>query len=149
MNKPEVLYNKVLNNIIYPKLGKGVTNELQLTKLGKKLIGDSFLGVYAANDNLPKLYKDGQCFIMNLDNKRQPGSHWIAGYYENPILGIYDSFGRETAKILPILYNKHFYKIVDSDYDAEQKIDEDDCGQRSLSFLYIAKTLGLRKALTI
>jgi len=147
--KAENLYNNTLKNKIYPVLGKGVTHSNDLNKLGKKMFGSNFLGIYASNENLPLLNKNGQCFIMNLDPIGEKGSHWISGYYENPILGIYDSFGRDTAKILPVLYNKHIYKIVDSDADPEQDIDEDDCGQKSTAFLYVAKKLGLKKALLI
>lgn len=144
---PNKIYNSKLKKVEF-QLGNGTTNSEQLNKVGKQLFKDKYLGTFAS-DQIPKFTKSGQMAIVNLDNHTQQGSHWIGLYYQDPYLGVYDSFGRDTAKIIPTIYNPKIYKIVDSEYDPEQSVQEDNCGQRSLSWLYTADKLGLKKALEI
>ena len=65
----------------------------------KYLINDSitkkyFVGVFS-RDELPKSIKNKPCcFIMNTDNRNQPGRHWLAFYYDvNRNAVFFDSFG--------------------------------------------------------
>ena len=83
--------------------------------------------------------------IINLDEHDEPGSHWIAMVKHNNDLLVYDSFGRKTTDILPN-FNK---EVIDTDYDAEQQINEDNCGARCVAFLNVYDKLGFEYALLI
>ena len=52
-----------------------------------------FNGVYS-RDNLPKTIKNG-AYIVNLDNYKNTGTHWIALYVKNNEITYFDSFGVE------------------------------------------------------
>lgn len=144
----EELYNKELKNI-HSILGKGLTYGSELTNLGKKMFGNKFKGVYAA-DELTNLKKeDSGYFIFNLDKKNEPGSHWIGvvknrrklpdGTFADKIL-VYDSFGRDTKEIAPGIYS--IGNIYQTENDAEQKIEEEDCGSRVITWFKIYDDYG-------
>ncbi len=119
------------------------TNSEELSKLGKKIFGDKFRGVFPS-DKIPDL-NNKEMVIANLDNSSQAGSHWIALYKDNDNLWIYDSFGRSVYSILPIL-KKHKGKIKEADKDAEQKIEQECCGQYSTAFLCVCHFHGVELA---
>jgi len=105
-------------------------------------------------DKIPKM-KPNQSCIINLDNSSQPGSHWIA-LFKTPRRGtiIYDSFGRKAKKILnKKLYSKNplesIGKYLETENDAEQRIDESNCGQRCLAWLLVCNLYGELDALSI
>ena len=114
------------------------------------MLGNKFKGVYPS-DKIPKLNKLQPYAILNLDNSSKPGSHWIAVAYDdnNNNIVVYDSFGRNSQKIIPNLYNAYGGRVIDADYDSEQRIKEDNCGQRSLAWLVIADNDGIDDAIMI
>ena len=113
------------------------------------MFGDLFIGVFPSN-RLPKFSSKNKYAIVNLDKHNEPGSHWIALAYDNKKnkIFVYDSFGRPTKEILPSAYEK-YDNLKDSDYDAEQKIFETDCGARSFSWLWVFHNYGSSIAKTI
>lgn len=146
----EDLYNLVLNSVIYPLVGKRVTFGRDLTKAGMKLFGMNYIGTFAADEIPDSFGKDVTeknitdrsplYLIANLDDSNEPGSHWIALAFDAKTqkIWVYDSFGRSTNKIIPILAKQFGEKNLRmTEDDSEQKITEDDCGARSLAFLYI------------
>jgi hypothetical protein len=144
-------YNEILK-IIESHMGNEITDENQLRSLGNDILGTtSFKGVFPV-DKMSKL-KNKQCCIINLDTSDMPGSHWVSIYKNKSKYCIYDSFGRRSSKILPSLIEKRNTSFVksfqDSDYDAEQRIDENNCGQRCLAWLYCIKDIGIDNALKI
>ncbi len=126
--------NKEFINIMKPYIGNSTTYSSDLNKKGKKIFGHRFLGVFAS-DQLPDI-KNEEMYIANLDKSNEPGSHWIGVYSENNKIYVYDSFGRKSKKIIPSIFGKG--AIQDTEYDAEQSENEDNCGLRSLVFLYMA-----------
>jgi len=140
----EKIYKKVVKEIEYVLGTNGITNSGQLTDLGKKLFGKLYRGTFAV-DRLPKLKHNESC-IINLDSSGQSGSHWVGVYKYTDVYLIYDSFGRKTNEILPSL--KHL-KYIDSDYDREQRMIQQNCGQRSCSWIYCCYLLGPNSALKI
>ena len=64
-----------------------------------------FIGVHS-RDNLPNKVKDGCCYIINLDEYSDIGSHWVVLYVNNNKTATYfDSFGvehipKETKKFI-------------------------------------------------
>ena len=131
------------------KLGKNALYDGQIMEEGQILFGNKFIGVFS-QDTIP-LHKIGY-MIFNVDTSKQTGSHWVACYSTNKCLYIYDSFGRHSERLLPILTNKLHRKNIhfkDSRHDAEQYGDTQVCGQLSLAWLCVVKSMGIRKALKI
>ena len=150
MHKPisekeiEKIYLDLLEHM-ESSLGNDITFSNDLEKLGSQILGNKFKGVFAS-DKIPKLDKLKPYAILNLDNSRQPGSHWIAiAHLNDSSAMIYDSFGRKSEKIIPAALNV-YNKVVDTQYDAEQHKSEDNCGQRSLAWLFLFDQYGPRSA---
>ena len=80
--------------------------------------------------------------IVNLDDSTQVGSHWVAIVKEKNKTYIYDSFGRKTYKILPELVQSGNGIIKETENDAEQGKEMEDCGQRSLASLMVYDKYG-------
>lgn len=156
--RTEVINKYILDTVIYPILGKKETWGRDLTKMGHKLFGQNYSGTFPA-DKIPNIGKnrDGSTVtrsntkkdsnlycILNLDYSHQPGSHWLACAYDinSGKIYVYDSFGRDTEKIMPTLVEKFGDKLVTVDQDAEQLKSEDDCGARCLAWLYIFDRMG-------
>jgi hypothetical protein len=147
----EYLNGKILKHIEKLFQGKAGVNGDEstymndLTSIAKKLLGDKYKGTFTS-DAIPFLTDTKPYCIVNLDNSHQSGSHWIAiaKYYKKDRYLVYDSFGRKTQRILPSALNKFGSgNIVDTDYDAEQRVEEMNCGQRCLSFLILTDFFGV------
>lgn len=122
------------------KMGSDDTTNFQLNKVGKKLFGSKYLGTFPC-DFEPK---EKGYYILNLDNSILPGSHWVAVSTLHDRIQ-YDSFGRKFKNILPF----NFKGGRDTELDPEQKVSENNCGQRSLAFLWVLDQFGPKIALTI
>ena len=70
-----------------------------------------------------------------------PGSHWCAVVKDKKYYIIYDSFGRDIKL-------KQKINIMTED-DAEQDINEQNCGQRCVAWLVVVAVKGIKIALTI
>jgi hypothetical protein len=139
MNK---LINDIYNDymdILKPYIGNDTTFTNDLKKKGKKVLGRGFRGVFAS-DKLPKI-NNKQMYIANLDKLNERGSHWIGVYKHNDKLYVYDSFGRSSKKIIPSIFHRKGGGIVDTQYDPEQSVKEDNCGLRSIAALYMFSTI--------
>lgn len=128
---------------------KGSTYNTDLDKIGKKLIGKSYIGTFAQN-TIPINLPNKSYFITNLDfHNTDTERHWVAFYYDKGTYYCYDSYGRKSKKILAHFFKKIKGKIVDSDNDAEQRITAVSCGARCIAWLMVVKKLGVKKALKI
>jgi len=130
------------------KLGKGETTNFQLDESAEYLLPPGKYQGTFSSDRLPTLKSTHSC-ILNLDNSAQPGSHWVAIYRSGLRLCCYDSFGRKAKQILPNTKIRKGLKVVDSDLDVEQKIEEANCGQRCLAWLDFAYSKGINEAMKI
>ena len=92
------IYKYILYKIISPILGNTTTFGQDLEKLGHKMI-TNFIGV-CSSDEMPYIHNDEFCFISNLDNSHQSGSHWVSIYIKDNNMYCYDSFGRDINDIL-------------------------------------------------
>ncbi len=136
-------YNRLVDSM-KKILGNKSTFSDNLDKAGRNKLGSKFHGVYPS-DKIPRLNRIKPYAVINLDNSRKPGSHWIAVAWDD--IGknymVYDSFGRKTKKILPNFYSQRGgKKIVDAEHDAEQRIKEDNCGQRCIAWLMCVDKFG-------
>lgn len=132
MNKYPILkqYNE---NLMYIEdlLGSGITNNIQLDKLGNYLFGKAYLGTFSS-DYFPRHIKNDQCFIMNNKSSRSPGEHFIAFYKRNGKLYGYDSFSRPVKGLSRYWKNKD---IINANKDRDQSFKSSSCGSMSMAFL--------------
>ena len=141
----EQLYNQILTKQIYPLTGDKSTYMDDLNRVGRKLLGIKFKGVFPS-DKIPKLNDLKPYCILNLDKSTESGSHWIA---LAKIVGtnnsiVYDSFGRSAKQIIPDLQYSGNGTIRNADLsDSEQTITETDCGARSMAFLVVLDKYGV------
>jgi len=140
-----LIYNKILKEI--KPLGN-TTYLSDLLGLSKKLLGVKFKGVFPS-DKIPTLNDLSRYAILNLDKSTESGSHWVAIAKHGDITYLYDSFGRKNTQIIPNLKFSGNGRIIDTDYDAEQKIYEIDCGARCLAWLLFFDKYGPKCALLI
>lgn len=142
----EQIFKQKTNDIKKLMKKKGVTFMGELNTTGKKLFGIKFRGVFSS-DKIPILNELVPYAILNLDRSDQPGSHWIAiAKTSDDNLMCFDSFGRRHTQIIPSLKKSGNGKIIDTDYDANQKVKEMDCGMRCLGWLYMFNHYGERVA---
>ncbi len=106
-------------------IGEGRTDGDALEQQGRWLLGSNFKGVFPS-DRIPGINK-GECCIVNVDKREDPGSHWLA---LTDCL-VYDSFGRKHKDLIPHADLRH----SDTALDAEQIPAEENCGARTLAFL--------------
>lgn len=98
-----------------------------------------------------KIYKPGY-YILNLDTRNKEGIHWISLVITPKSAYIFDSFGRDTNKILPILkknLDKQGLKIIESDPDQDQKGDSVVCGMLCIAFLLCCDKFGIVKTVKV
>jgi hypothetical protein len=144
------LYNAILKKIIEPMVGNKSTFLIDLDRTGAQLFGVRFAGVFPS-DKIPRLNAIKKYAILNLDKTGMPGSHWVAVAHDNSTKQtvIYDSFGRSSSTIIPALHSSGNGRIISTDDDSEQHIKEENCGARSLAWLFFFDRYGKRNALKI
>lgn len=135
----ERLYDTYLKRI-ESKMGRKTTTGIELERMGQKLFGGKFHGVYAS-DQIPQM-QPNQYAILNLDPSHKPGVHWVAYVKGNNRQYLYDSFGRQSLKIAGTLRQKSSGILEQTESDPEQKKLEENCGQRSLAALMVYDRLG-------
>lgn len=139
-------YVRFLRTVAVPVLSNSTTFDTDLQKFGTRLFRQRFHGVYMI-DEIPSTFDATRPYgIINLD--RAPGTHWIAVAFHRSLgLLVYDSFGRmnETPKELTRLYGQS----VVTDPDAEQTVDEKNCGARCFAWLCVMDVYGVREAICI
>lgn len=114
-------------------MGDQSTTNIQLEKLGYKLLGEKFIGVFMA-DNMPNL-KDGQCLIMNTDSHEKGGVHWCSLFKYKSNSYFYDSFARDYKKLSSHWKNKGWINILKNEKQREQSFKQSACGALALAFL--------------
>ncbi len=136
MNKRKIRQKfKNMNKIINTMIGHSTTTYTDdLMKLGRYFFGKKFKGVYS-EDNIPIL--KNQYAIINIDN-----AHWLGMANDGKNTYIYDTFGRNSKKILPEIFRSGNGNIIDSDRKPEQIKSEEDCGQKCIAWLCLFDNYG-------
>lgn len=143
-----LIYNKILKDIVKPISGDSTTYLTELLGVGKKFLGVKFKGVFPS-DKIPKLNDLSPYAILNLDTSKESGSHWVAIAKHGDDTYLYDSFGRRDTQIIPNLQYSGNGRIINTDNDAEQKIEELDCGARCIAWLIFFDKWGEKCAMLI
>ena len=138
----EHLYNKILNEIVIPIVGKEETNSQELYDISTTLLKDKFKGVFAS-DQITRLTILKPYAIVNVDKSNQPGTHWLAMARVRNKTYVYDSFGRDVKTLIPSL--SHTVKNIDTS-DAEQLVTQNSCGARCIAFLLLLDLFGVKYA---
>lgn len=134
------------------ELGRKATTDAQLDKIGQREFGPAWGGVWP-QDKLP--LKPNKSYIANTDTSDKPGSHWIAVHTTGSNVYIWDSYGRDAARVA-----KHITKKIKSSGFGSGATNLDPqmeqigyssavCGPLSLSWLLTVRDLGIRKAANI
>ena len=92
---------------------------------------------------------DGEYSIINNDNGA--GEHWLAVYQEGRSVYVFDTFGRDIKTLMPEFHARartQGYNIIKANkkYEHEQGVKQNDCGLRSLAWLILAKSKGIKTA---
>ena len=104
VSKQEKIYNESIENILYP------IRALSNIDLEKYMYLHQINGKVFAKDQLPDKIKPNTCYIINLNNSWEMGSHWVIlinSNRENTILYV-DSFGIEypVEEVLQVKANR-------------------------------------------
>ena len=144
-----IIFKQIYNDEVLPKTGSGTTYASTLEKIAYSKLGIHFKGVFAS-DQIPLLNILQKYAIVNLDKSSQSGSHWIGVAFEDNKIYVFDSFGRKSIKIIPSLYKSYSAKsIIDTDYDAEQTENQENCGALSLTWLLFFDKYKAKNAILI
>lgn len=136
-------YNNYLNLVCKILDNNGITSNIELDNLCKKLFEELYVGSFPS-DRIPNL-KPYECAIINSDQSNQSGTHWLT-ILQNPAgtLLKYNSFGDTQASVVV-----NISSALNADLDSEQKTIENNCGQRSIAWLLVYYLHGEDIALTI
>lgn len=132
-------------NRLIRKLGRNALSNHQLNEICKDM--PKYRGCFM-QDEL-KEYKNGY-YILNTDTKKNTGIHWISVYTTPKTAYIFDSYGRDTHKITPILkktIEASGRKIIESDKDQDQKGYSQLCGHLCVSWLLCCQKFGIKKTI--
>lgn len=146
------LYEYVLKHV-EKQIGSKVTSGFQLDELCKKSFGKQWAGVFPA-DKIPELNSTQCKAIYNADKSGEPGTHWMALFYDENTGNTYsyDSYGRKlnTDKVYKNVKKSQRIKLKESqEYDAEQSVKEENCGARCCSWLALAGAIPTKDLMKI
>ena len=138
-------------------MGTGVTTNHQLNAVGQKIFGTELSGVHSVDVKITQYMKkksngvidqNPSYFIINVDGSNQPGSHWLAVYFDprTQKFNIYDSFARGLKTLIPKFIKTIGYDYVNTNKKQDQPNNADDCGSRTISWLWAVKLHGIEKA---
>jgi hypothetical protein len=128
-------------------LGNGITYGNNLEKLCRSLKIPKFMGVFG-QDMIPFDFSKQCSYILNTAKSNQKGEHWVAIWQENGKIYVFDSFGRNINRLLPYFDKNVGGGIIYND-NKKQYDYQEDCGQRCISFLLLAKKFGIHNAIKL
>ena len=141
------MYKKLVEALVshYDNETKTNTDLIQIGRVIFEPLGNNV--IRNADYSFDKM--DGEYSIINTDNGQ--GIHWTAVYQERNNVYVWDSFGRDIKKLMPEFAKRakvQGYNIITANkrYDREQEATQNDCGLRSLAWLILAKSKGVRFA---
>jgi len=141
-------YHNKLKNEIIKQWGKHALSDIEVTEIGKNLLGSKYKGTFP-QDKVP-FTNTSKNFIINVDKSGMPGSHWIGVFQDTKKnMYIYDSFARTSKKLLKYLYDKaklKGFKIIDTNKKADQFGKTQICGPISVAWLSTVEKYGIKTA---
>jgi hypothetical protein len=91
-------------------------NATEINEILRRHCGELFIGVFA-KDRLPtKLPRRPALMVVNTDRANQPGTHWLAMFFDDDGSGEYfDSFGEPAEETFALYMNKHCTRWIFSE----------------------------------
>ena len=113
---------------MYKLVGRKQTTDTQLTKAGKQIFGNDYIGTFASDEanNIVNPTGTQKYCIINNKPRSHGGEHWVAICMNKDGTYIFDSFGRPTKDLLPALHNQlkqNGQNIYDTEYDRDQRVE--------------------------
>ena len=144
-------YHNKLTKEIVKEWGNHALTDLEVTKIGKILLGSKYKSTYP-QDRVP-FTNSSKYFIINADREGFPGSHWCAIYQDSKKnMYMYDSFARPSKKLLPYLYKNakdKGFNLINVNKKSDQCKKSNICGAISLSWLKAVEKFGIESARSI
>lgn len=128
--------------------GRDALYDSQLTRAGRDIFGRKYIGTFS-QDTMPTT---SGYLIVNVDTSKKintPAAHWVAIYQTKTRMYVYDSYGRSTKFVLPIIAKNTNKTIIESKRDPEQYGETVICGHLCLAWLCCVEKLGITRALKI
>ena len=133
------MFNRSYTKVVKLIGHDNTTHNVELDRVGKKLIGKKFIGVFAS-DAYPKFDGSESYCIVNLSKTNTNGTHWVARMCKRNTILWYDSFARKISSLIPTSRGVDT-SLAPSSMD--QEVEQMDCGQRSLAALYVGFKMGI------
>ena len=130
----------------------GVSSDVPLDRVGRKLFGKKWLGIFASDVKANVFSKNittGLNYsIINVDGSGEPGSHWLSVIFDtkSDLFYIWDSYARKSTKLIPKFAKMLGYRYIDINKKGDQGDEETNCGARSMAFILFVKKHGLKFA---
>jgi hypothetical protein len=107
-----------------------------------------FIGTFAA-DQMPTIQQYPCAFVVNLDPKSKPGSHWMAYYFTADGQGEYfDSYGQQPIGRFLTYLKKNCDGWVSSNTQVQNHASST-CGQYCIMFIYFrARGISMKQFLS-
>ena len=126
---------------------RGETSNIQLEKFGKKHFGKKFGGIFAEDEKV-NFNDNHDYYIFNNEKANRDGCHWLGVYvnHKTKTISILDTFNRQSSQLLPdviIMAKKNHFKCKKGALHKLQTDAQEDCGQRSLTYLLLVKKYGV------
>src|SRR5438552_16632775 len=121
-----------------------MTTNVQLNQLVQELGIKNFSGIFMKDELKNKPKKETECFIINLQNHNQGGSHWCAVYKKNSNIYYFDSYGAPIPLEIRDYFNHqkiHNFQSFDKKFPDQpiQKFNQTWCGQVAVLFLLLCE----------
>lgn len=90
--------------------------------------------------------------ILNTDNSKKPGTHWVAVIQDKHMIYVYDSFARTGKYLMKPFINKmkeQGFDVIFINNGSDQANDAVDCGIRCFLYLIFVDRYGLDKCQNI
>ena len=134
------IFNQAYNKVVKLIGHDGTTHNVELNRVGRKMIGQKFIGVFAS-DAYPKFDGRESYCIVDLSKTNTNGTHWVARMCKRNTILWYDSFARKISSLIPTSHGEDTSLVASS---MDQEVEQMDCGQRSLAALYVGFEFGLK-----
>lgn len=131
--------------LIFETIFKKLLKQIPLTTLTNYDLGryvkllqiPYFRGIFMRN-KLPKKIMSVESGIINLDDSKGAGTHWIAYIKNGNQINYFDSYGnlRPPTEIITYFLSDNNSNVINYNYHTYQTFDATNCGQLCLKFLY-------------
>lgn len=81
--------------------------------------------------------KKNESYIINTDSSKQGGQHWTSFFSHDNKIYFYDTYARTITETIPELKKKIQKPVININKEPDQKGITTNCGQLSLTFLYV------------